>query len=95
MFSCSSSISDSSGDVQGGRNTFMSRGLSRSVIGALGGVGMRSGVPSLSAGSSMKTVMDGNGRIVPGLSLSLWGSKVAGDANTGACADAGAATGAG
>ena len=40
------------------------------MIGALGGVGMRSGVPSLALalGSSMKSEMDGKGRTIPGLS---------------------------
>lgn len=46
-------------------------------MGALGGVGMRSGVPSLALGSSMNSVMDGNGRMLPGLSVSLYGSMAA------------------
>lgn len=40
------------------------------MIGALGGVGMRSGVPSLALGSSINSAIDGKGRIVPGLSVS-------------------------
>lgn len=56
-------------------------------MGAFGGVGMRSGVPSLALGSSMKSVIDGKGHIVPGLSASLCCSKTAA-AVTGACAAA-------
>lgn len=46
-------------------------------MGALGGLGIRSGVPSLAQGSSMNSVMDGKGRITPGLSVSLCGSNTA------------------
>lgn len=64
------------------------------MIGALGGVGMRSGVPSLALGSSMNSVMHGKGRIVPGLSASLrCSSTAAAAAGTGACAGAGSTTG--
>lgn len=62
------------------------------MIGALGGEGMRSGVPSLALGSSMNSVMDGKGRIVPGLSVSLRCSNTAAAAITGD-GGAGAATG--
>lgn len=62
-------------------------------MGALGGVGMRSGVPSLALGSSMNSVIDGKGRIVPGLSVSLRCSDTAAAAIAGNCAGAGAATG--
>lgn len=68
----------------------MSWGLRRSVIGALGGVGMRSGVPSLALGSSMNSVIDGKGRIVPGLSVSRRCSNTA--AAAGNTRGAGAAT---
>lgn len=61
-------------------------------MGALGGVGMRSGVPRLALGSSMNSVIDGKGRIDPGLSVSLRCSSTAA-AVTGACAGSGAATG--
>lgn len=98
MFSPSSSTSDSRGEVLGGLRRLVSCGLRRSLIGALGGVGMRSGVPSLALGSSINSVIDGKGRIVPGLSVSLrWSNAAA--AVTGACAGttgvsvAGAATG--
>lgn len=63
------------------------------MIGALGGVGMRSGVPSLALGSSMNSVIDGKGRIVPGLSVSLRCSNTDAAAITGVCAGDGAATG--
>lgn len=53
-------------------------------MGALGGVGMRSGVPSLALGSSMNSVMDGKGRMVPGLSVSLRCSDTAAAAAAGA-----------
>lgn len=47
-------------------------------MGALGGVGMRSGVPSLAAlGSSMNSAIDGKGHMVPGLSVSLHCSNAA------------------
>lgn len=65
------------------------------MIGALGGVGMRSGVPSLALGSSMNSVIDGKGRIVPGLSVSLRCSNTAAAAAaavTGNSRGAGAAT---
>ena len=38
---------------------------------------MRSGVPNLALGSSMKSVIDGKGRIVPGLLVSLRRSNTA------------------
>lgn len=60
-------------------------------MGALGGLGIRSGVPSLAQGSSMNSVMDGKGRITPGLSVSLRGSNAA----AGAAAGDGNCTGAG
>lgn len=63
------------------------------MIGALGGVGMRSGVPSLALGSSKNSVIDGKGRIVPGLSVSLRCSNTAAAAAvTGNSRGAGAAT---
>lgn len=93
VFSCSSSTSDSRGEVLGGRMRLVSWGLRRSVIGALGGVGMRSGVPSLALGSSMNSVIDGNGRIVPGLSVSLCCSNTGAAATDGAWAGVGDATG--
>lgn len=63
------------------------------MIGALGGVGMRSGGRSLALASSMKSVIDGKGRIDPGLSVSLRCSNtVAAAAGTAA---AGTAAGAG
>lgn len=62
------------------------------MIGALGGVGMRSGVPSLALESSMNSVIDGKGCIVPGLSVSLRCSNTAAAAVTSICAGAGAAT---
>lgn len=62
------------------------------MIGALGGVGMRSGVPSLALGSSKNSVIDGKGRIVPGLSVSLRCSNTASAAVTGNSRGAGAAT---
>ncbi len=93
VFSRSSSTSDSSGEVEGGLWTLVSRGLRRSAIGALGGVGMRSGVPSLALESSMNSVIDGKGRIVPGLLVSLCCSNTAAAAATADCAGAGAATG--
>lgn len=57
------------------------------MIGALGGVGMRSGVPSLALGSSMKSVIDGKGCIVPGLSVSLRCSNTAAAGAGGSAAD--------
>lgn len=93
VFSSSSSTSDSSGEVQRGRRGLVSWGLRRSVIRALGGVGMRSGVPSLALGSSMNSVMEGKGRIVPGLSVSLRSSNTAAAAAvTGAGAGVGSGT---
>lgn len=59
------------------------------MIGALEGVGMGSWVTSLALGSSMNSVMDGKGRMDPGLSVSLRWSNT-GD---GATADTGAAAG--
>lgn len=52
---------------------------------------MRSGVPSLALGSSMNSVMEGKGRIVPGLSVSLRSSNTAA-AVTGAGAGVGSGT---
>lgn len=94
VFSVSSSTSDSSGEVGGGLRRLLSCGLRRSEIGALGGVGMRSGVPSLAQGSSMNSVIDGKGRMVPGLSVSLLCSNTAADVATGNCAGAAGGTGA-
>lgn len=94
VFSVSSSTSDSSGEAGGGLRRLLSCGLRRSEIGALGGVGMRSGVPSLAQGSSMNSVIDGNGRMVPGLSVSLLRSNTAADVGTGPCARAAGGTGA-
>lgn len=91
VFSVSSSTSDSSGEVGGGLRRLLSCGFRRSEIGALGGVGMRSGVPSLAQGSSMNSVIDGNGRMVPGLSVSLLCSNSAADVGIGAGAAAAAA----
>lgn len=71
----------------------MSCGLWRSEIGALGGVGLRSGVPSLAQGSSMNSVMDGKGCMVPGLSVSLLCSNTAADVGTGNCAGVAGGTG--
>lgn len=93
VFSVSSSTSDSSGEVRGLRR-LLSCGLRRSEIGALVGVGMRSGVPSLAQGSSMNSVIDGKGRMVPGLSVSLLCSNTAADVGTGNCAGAAGGTGA-
>lgn len=64
-------------------------------MGALGGVGMRSGVPSLALGSSTNSVMHGKGRIVPGLSASLRCSNITATAagGTGVCAGDGSASG--
>lgn len=71
----------------------MSRGLRRSEIGALGGLGMRSGVVSLALGSSRNSVRDGKGRIVPGLSVSLrWSNTADAGAGTGADASGGDGT---
>lgn len=54
---------------------------------------MRSGVPSLALGSSMNSVMEGKGRIVPGLSVSLRSSNTAAAAAvTGAGVGSGTAT---
>lgn len=54
---------------------------------------MRSGVPSLALGSSMNSVMEGKGRIVPGLSVSLRSSNTAAAAAvTGAGAGVGSGT---
>lgn len=92
VFSVSSSTSDSSGEVGGGLRTLLSCGLRRSVIGALVGVGMSSGVPSLAQGSSMNSVIDGKGRMVPGLSVSLLCSNTG--VGTGNCAGAAGGTGA-
>lgn len=94
MFSVSSSTSDSSGEAGGGLRMLLSSGLRRSEIGALGGVGMRSGVLSLAQGSSMNSVIDGNGRMVPGLPVSLLCSSTAADVGTGNCAGAAGGTGA-
>ena len=44
---------------------------------------MRSGVPNLALGSSMKSVIDGKGRIVPGLLVSLRRSNTAAAAAAG------------
>lgn len=64
------------------------------MIGALGGVGMRSGVANLgSLGSSINSVMDGKGRMVPGLSASLRGSNTGAGAAVGAGVGDGAAAG--
>lgn len=60
------------------------------MIGALGGVGMRSGVPSLALGSSMNSMIDGKGRIIPGLSVSLRCSNTAAAAVASNCVGAGA-----
>ena len=95
VFSSSSSTSDSSGEVQRSRRGLVSWGLRRSVVRALGGVGMRSGVPSLALGSSMNSVMEGKGRIVPGLSVSLRSSNTAAAAATAAVTGAGAGAGSG
>lgn len=83
MFSVSSSTSDSSGEVGGGLRRLFSCGLRKSETGALGGVGMRSGVASLAQGSSMNSVIDGKGHMVPGLSVSLLCSNTAADVGTG------------
>lgn len=64
------------------------------MIGALVGVGMSSGVPSLAQGSSMNSVIDGKGRMVPGLSVSLLCSNTGADVGTGNCAGAAGGTGA-
>lgn len=93
VFSGSSSASDSSGEELGGLIRWASRGLKKSVMAALGGLGTRSGVPRLALGSSIKSVMDGKGRMVPGLSVSLSGSDTAAAASTGAWTGEGVATG--
>lgn len=92
--SVSSSTSDSSGEVGGGLRRLVSRGLWRSKIGALGGVGMCSGVASLAQGSSMNSVIDGKGHMVPGLSVSLLCSNTPADGGTCNCAGAAEGTGA-
>lgn len=56
---------------------------------------MRSGVPSLALGSSMNSVMEGKGRIVPGLSVSLRSSNTAAAAAAAAVTGAGAGAGSG
>lgn len=93
MFSVSSSTSDSSGEGGGGLRRLLSCGLRRSEIGALGGVGTRSGVPSLAQGSSMNSVIDGKGRMAPGLSVSLLCSTTPADVGTGDCAGGAGNTG--
>lgn len=55
-------------------------------MGALGGVGMRSGIPALALGSSMNSLIDGKGRMVSGLLVSLRCSNTAAAAVTVACA---------
>lgn len=69
VFSLSSSTSDSSGEGLRCRKTWASGGIWRSMTGALGGVGMRSGV--LSSVGSMKSLMEGKGRDALQLSVSL------------------------
>lgn len=49
---------------------------------------MRSGVPSLALGSSIKSMIDGKGHIVPGLSMSLRCSNTGGSSAVAAAADA-------
>lgn len=77
--------------MQGGRRTLVLVSIRRSVMGALGGVGIRSGVLSLALASSMKSVIDGKGHIVSGLSV----SRRCSNTNTDAAAVTVAAAGAG
>lgn len=66
------------------------------MIGALGGEGIRSGLPSLAQLSSINSVIEGKGRMIPGLSVSLRCSNAAATASvamTGSCPGAGAPAG--
>lgn len=90
----SSSTSDSSDKVGGGPRRLVSCRLRRSKVGALGGVGMCSGVSSLAQGSSMNSVIDGKGHMVPGLSVSLLCSNTAADGVTDNCVRAAEGSGA-